>query len=635
MKTIKKIIALVLTAGIIAASGLCGVKAADNETAADTSFIPSSITCNRLPFQPIYVKLNGKAYNILSPVGAIGAMIAAKTEQQRKAVAFSYLELVFTDIINVIAGFTVESADIQKLDDYVSENFSEGHSSFLRTAASGWSLGYSSASLLPDDILSGNKKYYLAGYLLQNFPGNDVQEVLDDMKVRTIVMDDGSGRGKVAFATIECIGIANADIRAIREQLKEFAERNNIISINVQSTHCHSEIDTLGLWNPFFLKIAHNSIAGLTGKKLIKNKSGVDREFMQLLTDRTAQTIREATDSMESGKLYYCAKDGSEYSFDKRDPSSFDGTVYRLRFAPNDAGKRETLIVNMAAHPYVTGLKTEDSSGKQLSGDYTAYMDEIITQAGYNFMFFNGAILGIYEDRGPTGDGVPTDARWQQTERYGREMSYFVLSMTKTLDEINQSDYVDFERIERESKDNEYYTLWCKDWEPVEETEVEPILNIILNEVTILVENPIIKAAGKLGLVDHTILKKGRNYYSVTEIGYLEIGEHIKVAMMPGEISPELIYGGGTIKGDQAFSCCDFNEKTVAETLELKDDDVLLCFGLANDEIGYILNDNDYCLLFFDDVQPFGDHYQESIAFGRSIGSTLMKAFEKMIGEIK
>ena len=265
--------------------------------------------------------------------------------------------------------------------------------------------------------------YYLGGYLLQNFPSNTVEEVLDDMNVYTVVMDDGSGRGKVAFCTIECIGISNKDIRDIRAMLSDYAKANNIVSINVTATHCHSEIDTMGLWNPFFLKMANNTLAALNNQLVFKTISGPDETFMELLKERTAQSIKNATESMEEGDLNFSQKDCSEYFSDDRDPTGYDGNMYVFRFDPYAEGAAETYIINQPAHPYITGLKTDDSSGKQLSGDYTAAMNQTLSKYGYNYMPIIGATLGIYSDRGPTNDDVELDARWKQADRYGKELA--------------------------------------------------------------------------------------------------------------------------------------------------------------------------------------------------------------------
>ena len=637
MKALKKVIAVLLSLcmvfGCVAAASSASAETADTETV-DKSFITSSITSNRGLLDPVYVRIDGNQYNLLNPIDAVMAMIGADTEQEKETIGFTYLELVFMTILNCLAvPAPVANTTFVDADEYDSPDFMAGHTTFIDSNAGGvWSLGYDQTSLVPDDIL--DRPYYLAGYLLQNFPSNTVEEVLDDMNVYTVVMDDGSGRGKVAFCTIECIGISNKDIRDIRNLLKDFAEENNIVSINVTATHCHSEIDTLGLWNPFFLKMANNTLAALTNQLIFKTKPGPDEQFMNLLKERTAQSIKDATKSMEEGKLYFSQKDCEEYFSDDRDPTGYDGNLYVFRFDPAKDGVDETLIINEPAHPYITGLKTDESSGKQLSGDYTAAMNQVLSEYNYNFMPIIGATLGIYSDRGPTNDNVEMHERWMQADRYGKELAYIAMSMTKTEEEIKASPYVkDNEKLQNEiATAGEGYTLWYEDWEPVEETEVEPILNVAAKEVIITVENPVLMLVGKMGLVNHRILDNGDGTYSTpTEVGYAEFGTNIKVAMMPGEISPELIYGGVTMDAENSFSGCDFPGKSCAESLEIGEDDVLLCFGLCNDEIGYILNDNDYCMIFFDDMEPFGDHYQETIAFSRSSGTSLMAAFEELV----
>lgn len=638
MKALKKVIAVLLSLcmvfGCVAAATSATAQTADETETVDTSFITSTITSNRSLFDPVYVRIDGTAYNLLNPIHAVSAMIKADTEQEKETIAYTYLELVFMTLLNCLAvPAPVANTTFVDVDEYSSPNFMKGHETFIDSNPGGvWSLGYDQTSLVPDDIL--DKRYYLGGYLLQNFPSNTVEEVLDDMNVYTVVMDDASGRGKVAFCTIECIGISNKDIRDIRALLADYAEENNIISINVTATHCHSEIDTMGLWNPFFLKMANNSLAALTNQTIFKTLPGPDEDFMNLLKERTAQSIKNATESMEEGKLYFSQKDCNEYFFDDRDPSGYDGNLYVLRFDPTKDGVDETLIINEPAHPYITGLKTDNSSGKQLSGDYTAAMNQVLGENGYNFMPIIGATLGIYSDRGLTNDGLDFAERWMQADRYGKELAYIAMSMTKTEEEIIASSYVkDNETLQAEIENaDENYTLWYEDWEPVEETEVEPILNIAIQEVIITVENPVLLLVGKLGLVNHRILDNGDGTYSTpTEVGYAEFGTNIKIAMMPGEISPELIYGGVTMDAENSFSGCDFPGKSAAESLDIGEDDVLLCFGLCNDEIGYILNDNDYCMIFFDDMEPFGDHYQETIAFSRSSGSALMNAFENLV----
>ena len=72
---------------------------------------------------------------------------------------------------------------------------------YLSETAEGafWKLGYSQKSIIHDDIKT--KKYCIAGNT--RLPANYAAGVLDDIRVRTIVLDDNSKRGAVAFCCVD------------------------------------------------------------------------------------------------------------------------------------------------------------------------------------------------------------------------------------------------------------------------------------------------------------------------------------------------------------------------------------------------------------------------------------------------
>ena len=72
--------------------------------------------------------------------------------------------------------------------------------------------------------------------------------------------------------------------------------------------------------------------------------------------------------------------------------------ISRFVFVPDDVNATPTMMINIAAHPDVAGLPTESNSGREISGDYLFYCGKFLEDAGYNFMFFQGAIAGIYGD---------------------------------------------------------------------------------------------------------------------------------------------------------------------------------------------------------------------------------------------
>ena len=191
---------------------------------------------------------------------------------------------------------------------------------------------------------------------------------------------------------------------------------------------------------------------------------------------------------------------------------------------------------------------------------------------------------------------------------------------------------------EEKQKKLDAITVWYENWEPVKETRVEPILNIRHKEVLVEISNPVIEAVGKARLVGNKIYyDKNETLYTTTEIGYLEIGKNIKIALMPGEVSPELIDGKGACLAENAYSGKDFGYPSLNSIVsDYAGKNVeLYVFGEANDACGYVVPDNDYCMIFFDGSDLLGDHYQETISFGRTVASTLVKAYAEMMKDLK
>lgn len=529
---------------------------------------------------------------------------------------------VFETLVGTVNLFLRENDKFIDKDEYVYDNFYEGTAEFIDEAKAGakWSLGQSSMSLVPENW----EEYdlFLGGFISeQNFFTNDVREVLDDMKVRVIALNDGSGRGTAVFATIDSIGVSNGDIRHIRGLLEDFAAKNNINSINLFSTHTHSGIDTQGLWTDIFRKWPKNIFSALTG--IIETEQGTDPEYMEFFYSKVCEAITEAVDSMTEGTMTFARKDiGERYFSNKNRPStsSLDTELKRFVFTPDDSSVTPTIILNMSAHPDVVGLATDDdpTKGHGISGDYIYYIGETINNAGYNFMFFNGSIAGIYIGR----ISAKADLRVDIAANYGREIGKMVLGMTMSESEILADDYLMSLNLTAEQTEGHNYTPWYEGWEPVTETELDPILNIKLAQVEVHVTNPVIKAAGKLGVVNYLIKKSGRDYYVTTEIGYMELGKDVKVAFVPGEICTDLIYGGNQLTAEGSVNSKDYEGKTLCEIFG---DDVII-FGLANDAVGYIVPENDYCMAL-----AFG-HYQELLSLGKEEATTMFEGYEKLVG---
>ncbi len=758
-------------------------------------------------------------------LSAFGAVTAGASSIYPITGSDDPISVIFADIIDTLLRFILDmfqglfgdgpgfvAPDAEETQKLIESNYYEGIGNEFATSAEDtaqWHLGYANESLIPDDYDNGT--YYIGGYIAPENGFTNVVEGIaeipglgkDDMKVRAIAINDGTDKGTVLFATIDCIGITNADIKDIRALLADFAEANNIVAINIASTHTHSCIDTEGLWTRNLAKLAANGLnSGFeTGEEL---QQGTNPEYMAFLKDKVADTLKAAFINLQPGTLTYAIKDiGEDYFQNKNRPTSgqiiefdengniiADGArkiamteIHRFVFTPDDESIRPTMMLNLAAHPDVAGLPTESNSGREISGDYIFYCGQYLDKAGYNFMFFQGAIAGIYMARSATGDNVETYQRVEESQRFGYELARILLSLTLTEEEIKadpvinsnadeieentklidiydengnlvpeftennfsfvdyikttitgkttctihnveafsievdeanytvkvisgdkvamkytytdeytivniaekgicrvadsdgnivdtfisstaitngknadgsayivadeevtyvelglaeatvETDYITYVRAENGAlyEDNKmpvnpYYTLWYEDWTPVEEVEVEPYLNLYLNQVEIHIDNSLIKAVGKLNMANYVVLVNDDGTYStITEVGYMEIGQVYKTVFLPGEICQDLIApNGASLLAANSVTAQPFNAPTACR---LFGNDVA-CMGLMNDAIGYVVPDTDYTM---------GDpvnHYHELISLGKTVASELMYGLENLKSEI-
>jgi hypothetical protein len=267
-----------------------------------------------------------------------------------------------------------------------------------------------------------------------------------------------------------------------------------------------------------------------------------------------------------------------------------DENLYRLRFAPDNAKSKPTVIASFSAHPERVGMITGDNPGNVVSADFVPYMEEVVNkQGGANFLYLQGAIgTRIGANTGPSGDGYPLN-RLEGSMRYGMEMGYVILGMDKT-DAQCKTLYAGQYKKDQAAGIGERYSLWYKGWKPAKEEKVKACLNIAHKEVLLEFKNPVLKAAGKMWLADNKIVMDYRigRAYTLTEVGYLELGDHFKALLQPGETSPELLLGGSNLTAAGSVSGKDYPLKPYREYV--KD---LVVLDLTSDSVGYIIPDSD------------------------------------------
>ena len=513
------------------------------------------------------------------------------------------------------------------VDSY--ENFYPGMENFISEPQGDkvWSLGYGKASILPDDF--GEKRYAKGAYLPYVY-GNEMYKDDDgnyeDLMARVIVMNDGSGRGNVLFISVDAMGLANSDVRLIRAALKEIAEKNNIVSINVSCTHIHTGIDSQGVWTDPLGCILNNTLTDNV-------KYGVPREFIESLVKGSVEAVEEALNDMTTGKMYYSSIDIEQYLFDRTAPISYDTNLYKLEFVPFNTNKTPTVVATFGCHPESASFDwNQDESDplnfdRKFTADFIWYTEKLMNSAGFNFIFIQGNVSTVSSSRHFSNDELDGSAHFGAM-RYGYEIGYILLGMSMTESERITLNTMTGDKLGvEEHKTNEDYTVWYDGLPTVNKVEVKPILNVKSKQFTVQIENNLIALLGKTSVADNLVLKDMRNnYYTVSEVGYLEIGDNMKVYMSPGETFSELLFGGSGAKG--------FPMPTIRE---YTGEDIII-MDLMNDAAGYVANEANYVMAGYQYNELTGGFDSDTwclISYGKHAGTTFIKNFYDIYDSVR
>lgn len=420
-------------------------------------------------------------------------------------------------------------------------------------------------------------KYFIAGY----DSNNSATGVLDDMYARAVYIDDNTGSGGVVMCAVDAVGISRHDINRIRKIVIKSGKIPNLKSINICATHSHSAIDTQGLW----------------GEKIYK--CGRDEDFMEHLREKTAHAIISAYENRTDGRLFYAVKKTEGLQFDCRTPDTYDPNLTKIRFESFD-GNKNICMVNFASHAELLGSKT-----KSISADFPAYMIKEIEKNNGNCdaVFFNGAIGGMISAK----EIKKVYRNEIDCEEYTKQFGKMLGETVNLLDN---------------------------------ETELSPRVNVKSVPVKIVGANFVLILARLMNVLNNDIArsKKRNEAYIFTEVGYLELGNaDIGMYLIPGELFPEL-YNGEFLSEETSATAQKAQYKVLKEQSNAKHTFVV---GLCNDELGYIIPENDF---FLNPKTPYIDsgndrlgrnHYEETNSTGPKTALTILEAMDKLISSAK
>ena len=403
----------------------------------------------------------------------------------------------------------------------------------------------------------------------------EIEGVLDHCEARAVWIDSG-GAG-VLLIGIDCIALDSGVIGEIREGLSDV---ENCAAVHVYATHTHAGADTLGLWGPTAV-------------------DGKNDAYMQNLIDAAISAGRQAAADITSGRLYYgyAETDAEEMLRDSRYPTVCDANLYQLRFEAEN-GEPGLRMLFYTAH-----AEALRSVNRKLSRDYPGLLCDGVTEAtGDNTIYMPGAVGGLLM----TQEFVPTALQSlaeQNLRITGDKLVACALSV-----------------------------------QPENERELLPDFSMSTATFTVPLDNTGFLLFRFLGILSNQAVKGGgATGYSVqSELSVLRLGS-VTLVLIPGEIFPELVYGGeygdaGTA-GENPEPLCAIAEEFGAEDL--------LVIGLANDELGYIVPPSDFLL---NEELPYlektmdrtgENHYEETNSVGPECADAVAAAFRAAMEALK
>ncbi len=396
--------------------------------------------------------------------------------------------------------------------------------------------------------------------------------VLDLCNAQAVWMD--AGAGGILLIGVDCVGLGSPTIKEIRARLENLCEEAGCTAVNVYSTHDHAGVDTLGLWGPVMV-------------------DGKNDEYMENVIEAAVSAAYEAAETRTEGKLFYGAVDTEEKENmlrDSRYPLVYDSYLHQLRFDPLD---EEVSGIRM----YIYGAHAESLRGSNslISRDFPGVMcDKVEEQSGDHAMFMPGAIGGLIMTKEFNG--------------------LFVSNLNITGNKLAE------------------YALAIED-----EKEIEPDLQYARSEFKVPMDNTGYLFYKFLGVLENEISKgdSATGYMLHSEMTVLQVGE-LLLALIPGEIFPELVWGGEAAQHNPDGK----NPIPLAEIAASYGYDQLLVIGLANDELGYIVPPSDFLLnedapYLLRSVDEDGeDHYEETNSVGEDCAVIIAQIFEQLVNSL-
>jgi len=352
--------------------------------------------------------------------------------------------------------------------------------------------------------------------------------VHDDLWARCLALRTTAA--PVVICAVDLIGLFHDDVAMVRAAVPG-------ATVIVAATHVHQGPDTMGQWGP---------------KQTL---SGLDEPYNSFVVAETAACARDAIARLQPVRMFPAAvtpPDVATYYDDTRPPVVHDPEILSLVFRDR-RGRAVATLVNWNNHPEALG-----SRNTLITSDYVHYTRQTLEDAGFGtVVFVNGAIGGMQSPLGAkildpeTGQPAPKDS-FRLAEIVGRYAARHVIESQKKVKSAAVDSLVYKETMAKFPVTNQGFLM-----------------------------------AAKLGLFGGR--KPMQEGGTTAPVGYLKLAwggrPVVEAALVPGELYPELSVGGAVCDPN-----ADFPDAPVEKPLKkMLSAPFRMLFGLANDEIGYIL----------------------------------------------
>ncbi len=461
------------------------------------------------------------------------------------------------------------------------------------------------------------------------------------------------GGTTLGMVSVDTVGLFRGVVLDVREEAPAAYDH-----VTVASTHTHDSIDTMGLWGPSII------VDGKHPGLMAEYKAGIQEALEGALDSQ--EPVDHVTFGM--ARTEPLIEQAGTVQTDLRDPFVIDDRILAARFV-GQGGQTIATVINWSPHP-----ETLAGTQSEISSDYAHWLREAVETEGATLggetqdaiggtaVFFSGAVGGMMTTLGAdpldeNGDPLP-DHSYEKAARIGEVAAWAALDA-------------------------------LSDAEPVEITS----LDVQAREVTLPGDNPFILALNTIGIFDHELAVGPVPVEPVgptgvvaptpffrAEVNAISLGDEqglpLQILTVPGELLPEVALGNPLSHAQEATpeACWDHNakkelfnddrevrpdpdnggqttkgfERQLASNpdmpkepafLQMSQAEHVMLFGLANDELGYIVPADDYVYptvfpgVYSDGTDRCGDddHYEETVSASSYMAPGVARALAGLI----